>query len=300
MKIGLVTITFNSADVLPEFLDSVAKQTYQNFFLYVIDNASTDNTIQEFEFRKKQNYQLIPNKNNLGVAAGNNQGIKKALLEDCDFVLLINNDTVFEEKLLQKLVDAYHQYGSSIITPKMMYYESNNVIWYAGGFFDRKKAWLNYHRGQNEVDKGQFQENDIVEYAPTCCALIHRSVFDDVGLMDEKYFVYFDDTDFFYRFVKNGKHEARYFNDVQFYHKIGSLTKSRTKEDLFKYGDFFVKQMTCNQIYYLRKQKTLFAYLYILYFILRVQIRFLLSGRYHRSWRTFILIQQSIIKGLRL
>ena len=118
--------------------------------------------------------------------------------------------------------------------------------------------------------------------------------------MDEKYFVYFDDTDFFYRFVKNGKHEARYFNDVQFYHKIGSLTKSRTKEELFKHGDFFVKQMTCNQIYYLRKQKKLFAYLYVLYFILRVQIRFLFSGRYHRNWRTFILIQQSIIKGLRL
>ena len=107
--------------------------------------------------------------------------------EDCDFVLLINNDTVFEEKLLQKLIDAHHQYGSSIITPKMMYHEPNNVIWYAGGFFDRKKAWLNYHRGQNEVDKGQFQENDVIEYAPTCCAFIHRAVFDDVGLMDEKY-----------------------------------------------------------------------------------------------------------------
>ena len=140
MKIGLVTITFNSADVLPEFLDSVAKQTYQNFFLYVIDNASSDNTIQEFESRKRQNYQLIPNTNNLGVAAGNNQGIKKALSEDCDFVLLINNDTVFEEKLLQKLVDAYHQYGSSIITPKMMYHESNNVIWYAGGFLIEKSV----------------------------------------------------------------------------------------------------------------------------------------------------------------
>ena len=65
-------------------------------------------------FRKRQNYQLIQNTNNLGVAAGNNQGIKKALLEDCDFVLLINNDTVFEEKLLQKLVDAYHQYGCNL------------------------------------------------------------------------------------------------------------------------------------------------------------------------------------------
>ena len=54
MKIGLVTITFNSADVLPEFLDSVAKQTYQNFYLYVIDNASSDNTIQEYESRKRK------------------------------------------------------------------------------------------------------------------------------------------------------------------------------------------------------------------------------------------------------
>ena len=123
---------------MPDFLDSVAKQTYQNFFLYVVDNASSDNTIQEYEQRKRENYQLMPNTNNLGVAAGNNQGIKKVLSEDCDFVLLINNDTVFEEKLLQKLIDAHHQYGSSIITPKMMYHDQNNVIWYAGGFFDRK------------------------------------------------------------------------------------------------------------------------------------------------------------------
>ena len=300
MKIGLVTITFNSAVVLPEFLKSVAKQTYQNFCLYVIDNASYDNTIQVYESRKRENYQLIKNTNNLGVAAGNNQGIKKALSENCDFVLLINNDTVFEERLLQKFIDAHHQYGSSVISPKMLYHKPNNVIWYAGGFFDRKKAWVNYHRGQNEVDNGQFQDNDVIEYAPTCCALIHRAVFDDIGLMDEKYFVYFDDVDFFYRFVKNGEHEARYINDVEFYHKIGSLTKSRTNEERFKYNDFFVRQMTCNQIYYLRKQKTLFAHLYVLYFILRVQLRFFLSGKYYRNWRTFILIQQSIIKGLRL
>ena len=61
MKIGLVTITFNSADVLPEFLDSVSKQTYQNFHLYVVDNASSDNTLQEYEKRQRENYQLISN-----------------------------------------------------------------------------------------------------------------------------------------------------------------------------------------------------------------------------------------------
>ena len=76
---------------------------------------------------------------------------------------------------------------------------------FAGGF-DRKKAWINYHRGQNELDEGQYLDNDLIEYAPTCCALIHRSVFEDIGLMDEKYFVYFDDTDFFFRVFKHGKH----------------------------------------------------------------------------------------------
>ena len=118
--------------------------------------------------------------------------------------------------------------------------------------------------------------------------------------MDEKYFVYFDDTDFFYRVFKHGKHQTRYINDVTFYHKIGSLTKSRVKGKRLKFGDFFVKQMTCNQIYYLKKQKSFYAYLYILFYIIRVQLRFLFSGKYTVNLKTFALIQRAILKGLRL
>lgn len=300
MRIGLVTVTYNSADVLPDFLDSVCKQSFKDFQLFVIDNHSTDLTIEVFNQRKQSNFELIINKENVGVAAANNQGIKKALRSACEYILLINNDTIFEANLLEKLMDASQKYSSSIVAPKIMYYSEKNRIWFAGGFFDRKKAWINYHRGQNELDEGQYIDNDLIEYAPTCCALIHRSVFEDIGLMDEKYFVYFDDTDFFFRVFKHGKHQTRYINDVTFYHKIGSLTKSRVKGKRPKFGDFFVKQMTCNQIYYLKKQKSFYAYLYILFYIIRIQLRFLFSGKYNVNLKTFALIQCAIFKGLRL
>lgn len=300
MSIGLVTVTYNSADVLPDFLQSVCQQNFKDFQLFVIDNHSTDLTIEVLKKRKQSNFELIINQENVGVAAANNQGIKKALSSGCEYILLINNDTTFEANLLEKLIDASQKYNSSIVAPKIMYYSAKNRIWFAGGFFDRKKAWINYHRGQNELDQGQYLENDVIEYAPTCCTLIHRSVFEDIGLMDEKYFVYFDDTDFFYRVLKHGKHQTRYINDIKFYHKIGSLTKSRVKGKRLKFGDFFVKQMTCNQIYYLKKQKSFYAYLYILFFIIRLQLRFLFSGKYMVNLKTFALIQRAILKGLRL
>jgi hypothetical protein len=298
MKIGIVTVTYNSADVLTEFLECISIQTYKDFQLYVIDNNSQDSTLEVLNGFIEYEYHLIANSENLGVAAGNNQGIKAALDEGCEFVLLINNDTVFESKLIEKLVKAYQKYGSSVITPKMMYYGDDDKIWYAGGFFKKNQGWLNYHRGQGEKDVGQYDFDDLVEYAPTCCTLIQKSVFENVGIMDEKYFVYFDDTDFFYRIVKSGMHEIRYIYNVKFYHKIGSLTKSRTDNFKPKLGDFFVKQMTENQIYYLRKQGSYYSYLYIVFFILRLQLRFLFSGKYNINWKTFKLIQKSILKGI--
>ena len=148
MKIGIVTVTFNSSSVLDDFFTSIEQQDYSKFHLYVIDNNSIDDTVSKVENWSFKSKVILKNTNNLGVAAGNNQGIKLALKDGCDFVLLLNNDTVFEDKLLSKLFDTYNTYGSSIVVPKMNYFSPSNMIWYAGGFYDRKKAFLNFHRGQ--------------------------------------------------------------------------------------------------------------------------------------------------------
>ena len=159
MKIGIVTVTFNSSSVLDDFFTSIEQQDYPEFNLYLIDNNSIDDTLLKVESWSFKSKVILKNTNNLGVAAGNNQGIKLALKDGCDFVLLLNNDTVFEDKLLSKLVETYNSYGSSIVVPKINYFSPSNMIWYAGGFYNRKKAFLNFRI--EEQDSGEITEYQV-------------------------------------------------------------------------------------------------------------------------------------------
>jgi len=196
MKIGIVTVTYNSQEVLKDFFQSIEQQDYHNFEIIIIDNDSKDKTLEminEWSFKSKM---IIQNTQNIGIAGANNQGITLAIKNQCDFILLLNNDTVFETTLLSKLLQTAQLYSCSAVAPKMNYFSPSDMIWYAGGFFNPFKAYLNYHRGQGEKDTHQYSVDDVVKYAPTCCLLIHKKVFEDIGLMDEKYFVYFEDTDF--------------------------------------------------------------------------------------------------------
>jgi GT2 family glycosyltransferase len=91
--IGIVTVTFNSASVIEGFMDSVLKQTGAKFILYVIDNASSDDTLNRLSEYQDPRIVVIPNQINVGVAEGNNIGIRAALNRGCTFVLFLNNET---------------------------------------------------------------------------------------------------------------------------------------------------------------------------------------------------------------
>jgi GT2 family glycosyltransferase len=300
-KIGLVTVTFNSGEVIEAFLESVNKQDYPNFFLYIVDNNSNDETLKKIEEKATPgNTSIIKNNFNNGVAGGNNQGIKKALEDNCDYVILINNDTEFEPRLITKLLEKAKSTGHALVAPRMVYYDEPNILWFAGGFFNKRMGYMGYHVGMNEKDTGQYGDRTIT-YSPTCCVLIDKHVFEVVGFMDEKYFVYFDDTDFMFRVMKNSPYKMLYCKDVEFYHKVGSLTKAKIGgRSNFKFGDFLIKYSTRNCVYYLKKQKTLSAWLYIMYFWFRVNLKFLFSGKYNVNFKTWRLIQYSFFEGLKL
>jgi GT2 family glycosyltransferase len=298
-KIGLVTITYNSADILQPFLNCVWKQTHSNFILYVIDNDSTDVTLSMLENEKDSRLRVVKNAKNFGVAKANNQGIRQAILDGCDQVLIINNDVEFESSLIQKLIKIQIEEKCSLVTPKMMYYDNPNHIWYAGSWFIKKKGYLPLHRGMKQLDEGQYDKIVEVEYAPTCCLLAKKEVFQDIGLMDEKYFVYFDDTDFSYRVWEDKRHKMFYYPDVKFYHKVGSLTKSFNKEQEKTFrGDFFIQQNTKNHIYFLKKIGGLFAWLFIFWLFFRNNIRFILNPQIRKNIATWMLINRAYFEGL--
>lgn len=299
-KIGIVTITYNSEGVLPGFFHSLWRQSYSNFVLYVVDNDSKDDTKLSVNAEKDGRVVLIENSKNEGVARANNQGISKALNDGCDYVLLLNNDVEFEQDLLLKLITGMREYSASIVTPKMMYYEPSDVIWFAGSYYDTRKGLLPLHRGINEKDNGQYDNVEKIEYAPTCCALIKKKVFEDVGFMDEKYFVYFDDTDFFYRVLLTEKHDVYYLPNMQFFHKVGSLTKSNasSKERHPVRGDFFIKQNVRNHNYYLKKHGGLYGLLFIFLLFWKWNFKFVLARGVRRDFKTFRLINNAYLQGL--
>ena len=207
----------------------------------------------------------------------------------------------FEEQLFDKMLNIQKENNCSLVVPKMMYYDNPTYIWYAGSDFVKTKGFLPIHKGMRQKDEGKFDGIFQVEYAPTCCLLVKKQVFEDVGFMDEKYFVYFDDTDFLYRVFKDERHKLFYFSDVKFYHKVGSLTKSVEKERKKEYrGDFFIKQNIRNHIYFLKKIGGLYAYIFILFLFFKNNIRVFTNSKFRLNFKTWKLINKSYFEGLRM
>lgn len=286
-KVGVVTVTYNSGDVIDEFMTSLLAQDHQNYILYVVDNASSDNTLSKVSKYQDDRIVIISNKDNVGVAKGNNQGISASIIDGCSHVLLINNDTVFGNQLVTGLLLELENYQCDLIAPKIMYHDKPSMIWFAGAYFKPLAAYDARHYGIGQVDKGQYDTAKAVDFNTTCCNLIKVNVFNSIGMMDEKYFVYLDDVDFGYRTMKNG-FISFYTPKVNMYHKVSSLTGG---DD----SDFTTYHLVKNRVYFIRKFLSL---PFIIYGIFFCQSRYFAKFLMRReSWKRFKLRQSSFKEG---
>jgi GT2 family glycosyltransferase len=243
-KIGVITVTYNSSTVISEFLCSLLAQEAVNFHLYAVDSHSSDDTLSKISSLHSEKITLLAQNENVGFAKGNNIGIAQAINDGCDGLLLINNDTVFEKDFITKLLELNKSTPEVILAPKI-YYPDKQTIWCAGGGFKPHHAWAAYHRGENEVDNGQYDSDCNCDFVPMCCVLIPLEAWSKVGELDEKYFLYSEDADWFYRARQIGV-KLRYCFEATLIHKVSSLTggaKSRT-------GAWYGAR---NRIYFLRK-----------------------------------------------
>lgn len=223
-QIGLVTVLYNGVEVLEGFFRSLSIQKYKNFILYVIDNSPDNKALDEAK-RLNSEYKInsifINNNDNLGVAKGNNQGIKAALKDKCEYVLLLNNDIEFNKNTISDMVHYSIESDEDILVPKIYYYGTNK-LWMAGGHISKLKG-TTLHRGDKEEDRGQYDRVEYINYAPTCFMLINKKIFNKVGFMDEGYFVYYDDTDFIYRLNHQG-YKILYYPKNVIMHKVSFST----------------------------------------------------------------------------
>jgi hypothetical protein len=161
----------------------------------VVDNASSDGTSDAVR-REFPALELIENPSNLGFAEGNDVGIRHALAHGAEHVLVLNNDTEVDPGFLAPLLEeAARRPDAAALSPKILFAEPRDLIWFAGAEYEPRSGYNGRHRGYRERDDGRFEE--VVETGRVCGAamLVPREVLERVGVFDPELFAYSEDTD---------------------------------------------------------------------------------------------------------
>lgn len=201
----------------------------------VLVNNDTDNTYAPEMFSSVSPLKIINNSVNNGFSGGNNVGIAYGL-QDAEYIMLLNNDTIVGDTLVEELVSVLEKDQTiGLVSPKIYFAkgfefhkqrykkdELGNVLWYAGGSMDWKNA-SGVHRGVDEVDIGQYNELSETDFATGCCMMFRSEVIQKIGGFDERYFLYYEDSDLNERMKKKG-YRIFYVPKAVLWHKNASST----------------------------------------------------------------------------
>lgn len=230
-SVFIVIVNYNGYKDTIECINSLKKIDYENYKIVVVDNNSNDDSVLKMKEKFKET-KIIESSINLGFSGGNNLGIRYAIENKADYVLLLNNDTEVDKNFLKNIIERVkYEKNIGISTGKIKYFDNKNIIWYAGGKFNKYKG-NSYHIGLDELDINQYNDEKKVTFISGCFMLIPIHIFKEVGLLSEEYFLYHEDTDYCCKVMKAG-YELFYYGDSVIYHKVSSSTGKNS--DLYYY-----------------------------------------------------------------
>jgi GT2 family glycosyltransferase len=218
-KVSIVLLNLNGYQDTRDCLASLQQVQYPNFDAIVVDNGSSDDSFSRIQ-KEFPEAKLVRSHENLGFSGGNNLGIENALDNGADYVLLLNNDTVVDPKFLSHLV----QIGESdprigILGPKIFYYSEPQRIWYAGGYVTYRIGACR-HLGQDQLDQeGVFSRVEDTEFITGCAMMIKSTLIREIGLLDSKLFIYWEDSDFCMR-AKDAGNRLVFVPTALVWHKV--------------------------------------------------------------------------------
>ena len=288
---SIIIVTYNNAHLIRECLDSLLDQAYKEMEIIVVDNGSQDASCRLIEAGYAGRIKLIKNAANLGFARGNNVGINEA---NGEYIILINNDTKTDINCVQQLVEvANTDKMVGMCAAKLLNYRDHAIIDAAGHLI--YKDGLNQGRGRFETDRGQYENIEETIYPPGCGALYKRKMLNEIGLFDEDFFAYGEDTDIGLRARLMGW-KALYVPKAIIYHKI-----SQTGGQYSAFKLFFVER---NRLFVIFKNyPSLFIMCSFFYTALRYWTQLLsilqnkgASRKYIKN-ASFIIVLKTLIKA---
>lgn len=254
--VSIIVLNYKGREDTLACLRSLEHLTYPQTHIILVDNDSGDGTPEAVR-SAHPNVEVVETGANLGFTGGNNIGIRRALARGADYIMLLNNDTVAAPDMLDVMIETMEADPAIGVTgPMIYYYGSPEIIWSAGGAIDWRRG-TTYMIGVNEEDKAQFGvEPRPVDFVTGCCLLARRAVWEQVGLLDDQFFMYWEEAEWCVRAARAG-YRIVHVPLAMLWHKI-SLEQRGASTRTYYY-------MTRNRLLFLRQSRAgLQSWLYTL------------------------------------
>lgn len=258
-KILIILLTWNNIEDTLECIYSIRKQDYSSLDILLVDNASSDGTVDIVK-KAYPEITIIKNTSNLGYAEGNNIGINYALSQDYYGIFILNNDTVLAENCLSELVDELqHHSDAGAVAPISFYYCQKNRIYFAGGKITPRGYPVHVHYKEEYFDS--ININPTTDWLNGCAILFRSQTLRVVGGFDPKFYLLFEDVDWSLRAKKYG-YSLRIAGKSHLWHKISvSFGATWSPQYLYYY--------TRNSLYFIKNHFPLIRRYYYYYFAIR-------------------------------
>ncbi|KAM3098505.1 glycosyltransferase family 2 protein [Phormidesmis sp. 146-35] len=233
-KVFVLILNWNGQKDTIECLESASKIEYPNYETIIIDNGSIDDSVIVFK-EKFPNIKLLETGANLGFSGGNNVGIEYALAHGADYVFLLNNDAIVDPQVLSTLVEAGEQNSKAgVLGSKIYFYKEPNKVWLGGG------EWLSDQAEFNHIDYGKIDElkpelpPQEIDFACGCAFFMKAEVIKEIGLLEDKFFLMWEECDWCYRARRAG-YTCLLVSASKVWHKISASFEGGNRSPHYEY-----------------------------------------------------------------
>jgi GT2 family glycosyltransferase len=219
-SVTVIVLNWNGKDLTIECLESLKQVNYSNFNILVVDNGSTDGSVELLK-EKFPEVSILVLEKNLGYAAGNNRGFDSLKPDQPEFVIFLNNDTIVDENFIEPLVKQLLTHKKASQTVPKIYYENDpKLIWYAGGIVNLWTGSI-YHLGIRQYDGPAYSKTHKTKYATGCCFCMRYEEFKEFGGFDEAFPMYSEDVDLSLWIRAAGK-QVWFVPNSKIWHKVSA------------------------------------------------------------------------------
>ncbi len=282
-KIGVILLNWNGLNDTAECIDSLDKST-DKLTIYVVDNDSKNNEALVL-ISRYPHVKVLAQKENLGFCKGNNVGLQEAISDGMEYIVILNNDTLVPANAIAKLTESFTKLSDAgAVSPLILEDPAREKVWFSRAIWDSRHAQFRLSSPGDKFDELMKQDPYPTEFACGCCLLTSAKVLNEVGLLDERYFAYYDEAEWCARLLKHGYHSYVVPASV-IYHKVSRAVPSLVSTYLLTRN----RLLWMNENLSFRKRLRSFPYLFKEFIWHRFHVWGLTKGNYSKQYSRALL-----------